>query len=813
MNTFFQDLRFGIRTLAKAPGFTAIAILTLALGIGANSALFSVVNGVLLNPLPYPDSDQLTAVYATTDTFGHSSITYLNFLDWQKENSSFSAYAAYRNQDVFLTGSGDGEQLRGWQISADFFKVLEVNPILGRTIRPEEDVVGGTPVAMISAGLWQRKFGSSPNIIGKSITLNGTDREIVGVVPASFNLYTRPRDVYVPIGQWNDPTFRDRRISFGTQSIGRLKPGVAIQQAQADMDRIAKNLAATYPEANKGSGIALVPFKKDMVGDIQPFLLVLLGAVGFVLLIACANVANLLLARSTGRVREFAIRSAMGASRGRVIRQLLTESVILAIVGGGLGLGIAYWGTGAVLRSLPQALPRSREIGLDSHVLLFNLGISLLVGVIFGLAPALKMSRTSVQETLKEGGRGASGTRHRTQSMFVVIEMAMALILLAGAGLMIRSLAALWSVNPGFDPHNVLTFDMTFPRGRVKGGASIRSLLREVHSALTAVPGVQSVSLQGGSLPMQGDSELPFWLEGHPKPATQKDMEIGLFYLVEPDYLKAMGTPLLRGRFLAEQDTEHAPAVVVIDEDFANKFFPNQDPIGKRIHLALLDTQPEIVGVTGHVKHWGLDSDAKAPIQAQMYLPAMQLPDQIMLLIANGAGLVARTNGAKGDVSAAIRQIMQHMSNEQVVYNVSSMEEIVSDSLAARRFSMILMGVFAALALVLASVGIYGVVSYMVGQRTHEIGIRMALGAQQSDVLKIVLGQGALMALAGVGVGLIGAIALTRLMAKMLFNVSPTDPITLIGVSLLLTIVALVACYAPARRAMRTDPIIALRYE
>src|SRR5579863_1926387 len=813
MNGFIQDIRFGIRTLAKAPGFTAIAILTLALGIGANSALFSVVNGVLLNPLPYPEPDQLTAVYATTNTFGHSSIAYLNFLDWQKQNGSFSAFAAYRNQDYFLIGSGDGEQLRGWQISADFFKVLAVNPILGRTIRPEEDVVGGTPVAMISAGLWQRKFGSSPDIIGKSITLNGTDYEIVGVVPASFNLYTRPRDIYVPIGQWNDPTFRDRRISFGTQSIGRLKPGVAIQQAQADMDRIAKNLAATYPEANMGSGIALIPFKKDMVGNIEPFLLVLLGAVGFVLLIACANVANLLLARSTGRTREFAIRAALGASRARVIRQLLTESVILAVVGGGLGLAIAYWGTKAVLQTLPQALPRSREIGLDSHVLLFNLGISLLVGAIFGLAPALKLSRTGVQETLKEGGRGASGTRHRTQSIFVVIEMAMALILLAGAGLMIRSLGALWNVNPGFDPHNVLTFDMTFPRGRVKSAESIRSLLREVHSALSAVPGVQFASVQGGSLPMEGDSELPFWLEGHPKPATQKDMEIALFYLVEPDYLKAMGTPLLRGRFLTEQDTEHSPPVVVVDQDFANKFFPNQDPIGKRINLALLDTQPEIVGVTGHVKHWGLDSDAKAPIQAQMYLPAMQLPDQIMLLIANGAGLVARTNGANGDVSAAIRQTMQHMSQEQVVYNVSSMESIVSDSLAARRFSMFLLAVFAALALVLASVGIYGVVSYMVGQRTHEIGIRMALGAQQLDVLKIVLGQGALMALAGVGAGLIGAIVLTRLMTKMLFNVSPTDPITLVGVSLLLTIVALVACYAPARRAMRTDPIIALRYE
>lgn len=813
MNTLLQDLRFGLRTLAKAPGFTAIAILTLALGIGANSALFSVVNGVLLNPLPYPEPDQLTAVYASDSNFNHSSISYLNFLDWHKDNTSFSSYAAFRGEDYFLTGAGDGEQLRGWQVTADFFKVLGVNPILGRTIRPEEDVIGGPPVTMISAGLWQRKFGSAPDIIGKAITLNGTDYEIVGVVPASFNLYSHPRDVFIPIGQWNDATFRDRRVSFGMNSIGRLKPGVTIQQAQADLDRIAKNLAEKYPDADKGVGIALVSFKKDMVGDIEPFLLVLLGAVGFVLLIACANVANLLLARSTGRTREFAIRSALGASRGRVIRQLLTESVILAIVGGGLGLAIAYWGTAAVLQSLPQALPRSHEIGLDSHVLLFNLGISLLVGIVFGLAPALKMSRSGVQETLKEGGRGASGTRHKTQSVFVAIEMALALILLAGAGLMIRSLGALWNVNPGFNPHNVMTYSMTFPRSRVKSAESIRAMLREIHTTIRAVPGVQSASLQGGSLPMQGDSELPFWLEGHPKPATSKDMEIALFYLVEPEYLEAMGTPLLRGRFLTEQDSEHAPPVVVVDEDFARKFYPNQDPIGKHINLSILDSQPEIVGITGHVKHWGLDSDAKAPIQAQMYLPVMQIPDKLMPLLANGGGLVTRTRGNPADVITAIRQTLQHMSNEQVVYNVNSMESIVADSLAPRRFSMMLLGVFAALALVLSSVGIYGVVSYMVGQRTHEIGIRMALGAQQSDVLKIVLGQGAMMALAGVVAGLIGAIVLTRLMTKMLFNVSPTDPLTLVGVSVILTLVALVACYAPARRAMKTDPIIALRYE
>ncbi len=513
-------------------------------------------------------------------------------------------------------------------ISADFFRVLGVEPIAGRTFRPEEDQVGAAPVALIGAGLWARKFGSAPDIVGKSITLTGKSYVVVGVIPASFSLSERPSDIYIPIGQWNDPTFRDRAVSFGTHVVGRLKPGVTIHQAQVDMDQVARNLEQAYPQADKGMGIALVPFKEDMVGDIQPFLLVLLGAVGFVLLIACANVANLLLARSTGRTREFAIRSALGAGRARVIRQLLTESVLLAIVGGGLGLAIAYSGTKAVLKTLPQALPRAHEIGLDLRVVLFTLGISLVVGMLFGLAPALKLSRGSVSETLKEGGRGSSGARHKTQSTFVAIELALALVLLVGAGLMIRSLTALWNVNPGFNPHNLLTFDTTLPPGLEQNPNGLRSVLRQLHGVLTAIPGVQAVSLQGGSLPMQGDSELPFWKEGQPRPATMRDMPEALFYLVEPDYLKAMGTPLMRGRFFTEQENEHAQPVIVIDEVFARKYYPNEDPIGKRINLAFFDTQPEIVGIAGHVKHWGLDSDATATIQAQIYLPFMQLPGQ-----------------------------------------------------------------------------------------------------------------------------------------------------------------------------------------
>jgi predicted permease len=813
MNTLLQDVRYGIRTLAKTPGFTAIAILTLALGIGANSALFSVVNGVLLNPLPYPEPNKLIMVYANTSDFGHSSVTYLNFLDWQKESHSFTAVAGYRNENLFLTGVGEGERVRGFMISADFFRVMGVEPIAGRTFRPEEDQVGAAPVALISAGLWMRKFGSAPDIVGKSITLTGKSYLVAGVIPASFSLYERPSDVYIPIGQWNDPTFRDRAVSFGTRVIGRLKPGVTMQQAQVEMDQIARNLAAAYPQADKGMGIALVPFKEDIVGDIQPFLLVLLGAVGFVLLIACANVANLLLARSTGRTREFAIRSALGAGRARVIRQLLTESVLLAIAGGGLGLAIAYSGTKAVLKTLPQALPRAHEIGLDLRVVLFTLGVSLVVGMLFGLAPALKLSRGSVSETLKEGGRGSSGARHKTQSTFVAIELALALVLLVGAGLMIRSLTALWNVNPGFNPHNLLTFDTTLPPGLEQNPNGLRSVLRQLHGVLTAIPGVQAVSLQGGSLPMSGDSELPFWKEGQAKPATLRDMPEALFYLVEPEYLKAMGTPLMRGRFFTEQENEHAQPVIVIDETFARKYYPNEDPIGKRINLAFFDTQPEIIGIAGHVKHWGLDSDATASIQAQIYLPFMQIPDKLMPLVAKGIGLVARTNGPPGDVAPVIRTTMTKMNSNEVVYGVQTMDEIVADSLAARKFSMILLGVFAVLALVLSSIGIYGVISYLVGQRTHEIGIRMALGAQQGDVLKLVLGQGMRMALIGVGVGVAAAIGLTRLMSKMLFQVSATDPVTLIGVSVVLTGVALAACYIPARRAMRTDPIIALRYE
>ena len=813
METFWQDVRYGVRMLWKSPGFTIIAVLTLALGIGANTSLFSVVNGVLLNPLPYPKSEQLISVYTRTTTFQRSSSTYLNFLDWQKDNRSFAALGAYRNESFNLTGRGEAEHLRGYTASADYFSILDAKPLLGRVFTRDEDRVGGAPVAVISAGLWKRKFGSAPDILTQTMTLNGINYSIIGVLPAEFHLHGN-RDVYTPVGQWNDPTFRDRTVSFGLNVIGRLKPGVSLEQAQSDMDVVARNLGIAYPEADKGTGITLVALQKDMVSDTVPILLVLLGAVAFVLLIACANVANLLLARATGRSREFAIRSALGASRARVVRQLLTESVLLSSAGGALGLLLAWQGTSLVLKTLPQALPRADEIGLDSRVLLFTLFISLLSGIIFGLAPALKLWRTDVQKALKEGGRGSSEARQRAQSIFVMLEMAMALVLLVGAGLMVRSLARLWSVDPGFNTHNMLSFDVAFPSSMGSDPQAIRRTLRELSDQLNTMPSVQSASLNGGSLPISGDdSELPFWLEGQPRPTSTNEMTYALFYLTEPGYMKAMGLPLRRGRFISEQDTEHAPGVVVIDETLARKFSPNQDPIGKRLNLGIVGGLWEIVGVTGHVKHWGLDSEGHEGIEAQLYFPLRQLPDKFMPLVTRGIGVVLRTQNDPAGMAAPVRRTLAQLNSQYVAYNVQPMDQIVSNSLAARRFSMVLLGLFAAVALVLSSIGIYGVISYLVGQRIQEIGIRMALGAQRVDVLRLVVGHGVRMALIGVGVGVIAALGLTRLMNKMLFGVSSYDPLTFVGVALLLTLVAVLACYIPAIRAMRVNPVVALRYE
>ena len=812
MANFGQDVRYGLRVLRKNPGFTAVAALTLALGIGANSALFSVVNGVLLNPLPFPSPDELVAVYSRTGTFEESSISYPNFLDWQKDNHSFAYLGAFRADDFNLTGVGEPERLHAHMISAEFFPALGLTQLLGRNFRPEEDRAGAGPVAILSDGIWKRKFGSSREVLGTSITLNGKVYTVIGVAPGGITGLS-PSDVYVPIGQWSDPTFRDRRIGMGMNSIGRLRPGMSLEQARADMSRVAENLAAAYPEADKGSGVTLVPLKTDVVGDVRGILLVLLGAVSFVLLIACANVANLLLARSTGRAREFAIRAALGAGPARVVRQLLTESVLLGIAGGLIGLALAKLGTKVILAALPDTLPRTEEISLDSHVLLYTFGLSLLTGIAFGLVPALKALRPDLHETLKEGGRGASGARHRAQGVFVAIEMAMAVVLLIGAGLMIRTLSALWNVNPGFDASNVLTFEISSTSDPSVTADQLRAKYRATLRQLQGVPGVRSVSLLGGSLPMTGDSEVPFWREGQPRPEHENEMTFALFYLVNPDYHRTMHIPVLQGRSFTDQDNEHAPAVALIDANFARKFFPNEDPIGKRINLGLIEMQPEIVGVVGHVQHWGLGAREHENLDAQLYLPVWQIPDKFWTLLAGGGQYVARTVGSPTGLPTSMRQAVESVDSSAVVYDVRPMEEIVARSISTQRLTMLLLTVFSGLALALSAIGIYGVIAYLTGQRTHEIGVRVVLGASREDVLRIVLGQGMRMTLIGVAIGIAAAFGLTRLITRMIYGVGATDLPTFAGVAVLLSAVALAACYLPARRATQVDPMVALRYE
>jgi len=812
-----QDLRYAVRQFLKTPGLTILVIITIALGVGANTALFSVVNGVLLNPLPYPEPDQLVALRESKPNFEWGTIPYPTFRDWQKDNHTFSSIAVWRGYAFSLTGAGEAEQVNAQLVSSDFFPILGVKPLLGRSFLAGEDEIGAAPIAVISEGLWRRKFASAPDILSKGITLDGNSYSIVGVIPAGphfpMGSASARREVFVPIGQWKNNLLTSRGAGLGINGIGRLKPGVTIEQARADMTSVSNNLAAAFPDTNKGISARLIPFKQWMVGDIGSLLLVLLASVGFVLLIACVNVANLLLARSTSRTREFAVRSALGASQRRMVRQLLTESLLLAVAGGMLGLMLAAWGTRAALSVLPTALPRTEEIGLDIRVLFFTLAISLLAGILFGLVPALKMSPSRLQETLKEGGRGMSGGRHRVQGAFVVAEMAMALVLLAGAGLMIRSLTRLWGVDPGFNSRNVLTVGLTLPQSMMAASPdAIRAAFREFDHKIASIPGVEAVSQTWGSVPMAGDDEQTFWFEGQPKPANPNDRSWAIDYIVEPGYLKAMEIPLLRGRFFTNQDNEHSPRVVVVDDVFARKYFPNENPVGKRILRD--DASPEeIVGVVGHIKQWGLDADDTEKLRAQIYIPCMQMPDAFITMQASGSTVIIRSRQAGTGLLDSIRHASQQISSEQIIFNPQTMDQIIADSLAERRFSMILFGAFAALALLLASVGIYGVISHVVGQRTHEIGIRMALGARRLDVLRLILVGAGRVALIGVALGLVCALSLTSLLANRLYGVSPQDPITFVAVPSILIAVALLASYLPARRATKVDPMTALRYE
>jgi len=828
MNGLVQDIRFALRQLRRSPGFAAVTVITLALGIGANTAIFSVVNEVLLNPLPFHDAGRIVSMFEATRNFPKGSISYPNFLDWQRDNRSFAAMAAYRWIDGGITGVGQPENVRAQRVSATFLPILGVNPILGRNFTAGEDRRGANPTVLISEGLWKRKFGSNRNVIGQRLVVSGQPRTIIGVIPASFRLQVknfRTADVYEPIGEETDPAFHLRDSYWGTDGIGLLKPGITLAQARDDMKRVNAGLADAYPNVDGNIKANIIPLKDEIVGDMRSALLVLLGAVGFVLLIACVNVANLLLARSTARQREFSVRAALGASQIRILRQLLTESILLSALGGVFGLILAKWGTTAALVAVPETVPRAEEIGLDFRVLLFTIFVSVLTGVMFGLLPAIRMSRTDISGRLKDSGRAISGSRSRMQSVLVAGEMAMALVLLVGAGLMCRTLVQLWKVDPGFDPRNVTCFEVTPPPSLLNQPPdAILAALRQISATLHSVPGAEAVSLHDGARPMEGDNERGFLLEGQEPPTQQtKNFQQTLEYTVEPEYLKTMRIPLLRGRFLSDEDNENSARVVVIDASFAQQYFAGQDPIGERIRIFEFGSDSNqrillplvIVGVVGHVNQWGLVEDTSHPLHAQMYRPIMQSGAVYVKGLAQGFNVFVRSKTALAPEAffESIRQKLLASNRDMIVYDNESEEAVVARSISSQRFSLILLGAFAGLALLLAGIGIYGVLSYLVEQRTREIGVRMALGAQRLDVLRLVLGDGARMTMVGALIGLVAALGLTRLMASLLFGVRPTDPVTFAAVAVLLCGIALFACYIPARRAAKVDPMVALRYE
>jgi predicted permease len=813
METLIQDLRYGVRMLAKAPGFTAIAVLTLALGIGANTAIFSVVEGVLLTPLPFSQPNRLVIVWQKNLTLKKDiSASYPDFQDWQRSARSFQEMAAVNWQDYDLTNPGKPEHVKGMQVSSGFLSTLGVEPILGREFSPQEDVHGGAPVVLISHHLWETRFAGSANALGKSVTLEGTDYTIVGVLPSRFRFDTDDTAVITPLGQGNPLIFNDRTI-HPVVCVARLKSGVTMTQSKAEMSLVQNHLNQLYPAADRGLGIDVTPLKQEFVGDISATLLLLLGFVGLVLLIACANVASLFLARSAGRAREFAIRSALGANRSRIVRQLLTESVILSLIGGVLGLVFAKWGLSAVLAVVAGSLPRSENIGVNVFVLLFTFGISIAVGILFGLAPAVRSSKTDLQTSLKEGARGSTSSHHRAQGSLVIVQMALTLVILVGAGLLFRTIHNLWHVNPGFDTQHVITFKMGLPASAGKTPAGVRSAYQQLVERIRELPGIQAADLTV-MVPLNQEENIGPFFVGTQEPASMAEAPRALFYWTGPDYLRTMQIALLRGRYFTAEDTTKSDRVVVIDSVLASAYFPGRDAVGQVMTIPHWGSV-RVVGVVGHVRQWALD-EHDSYTDNQIYASLYQLQDNWAPLLYDDLTVMVRTRLDLATVMPAIKSVLYASGGDQPVYRVQTMQKIASDSMSSQRFPMILLGAFAGLALVLASVGIYGVISYSVAQREHEVGIRMALGAGRGDVFRMVIGQGLWLAITGIAIGGAAALVLARALSsfsRLLFGVKANDSATFVLVSFILTGVAVLACYIPARRAMRVDPMIALRNE
>ncbi len=815
MNTLLQDVRYGMRMLLKSPGVSIVATIALALGIGANTAIFSVVNAVLLRPLPYPNSETLMAIYEKDTTKGQlkNSYSYPNYFDLRDQNHVFEHVAAYHDSDFIMTGRGEAVRLQGGVVTANLFSVLGVAPMLGRTFLPAEDKPNETGrVVLLSERLFASRFNSDPSVLNQQITLDGKRYTIVGVMPHNFDfpIQNDPLELWTTIADdasGETPVTGQRGAHF-LRVIARLKPGVSEATAQTDADAIGARLAQQYPDQNTNRGIYVESALTSLVGDVRPALLIMLGAVACVLLIACANVANLLLARAMTRHREMAVRSALGASRLRVVRQLLTESVLLSLVGGLLGLLLAIWWSDLLIALGRHDIPRALQVGLDWRVLGFTLAVSVLTGVVFGLVPALHLSKTELTESLKEGrGAGAGAKRNRVRAVLVVAELAIAVVLLVGAGLLIQSFWRLQHVNPGLQPQNILTFNVSLPEVRYSSEKQAH-FFRDLLGRIKSLPGVQSASAVV-PLPLSGDRfRISFQVVG--REVAPKDEPVADLFIAETNYFRTMGIPILKGRDFSEHDEHGATQVVIVTESFARQFFPGEDAVGKRIKPGIStwdndddnDKVREIIGVVADIRNRALNTEPKPAY----YMPQSQLPFTQLVT-------VVKTSNDPRSLTNSITREVHAMDGELPIFAVRTMEEYISSSVAAPRFNTTLLAIFAAVALLLTIIGLYGVMSYSVAQRTNEIGIRMALGAQARDVLRLIVTDGLKMVLLGLVLGIGGALALTRLLATLLFGVTARDPLTFVAIAGLLSIVAIVACCIPAWRATRVDPLDALRCE
>jgi putative ABC transport system permease protein len=810
MQALIADIRYGIRNLWKRPGFTAIAVLTLALGIGANTAIFSVVNAVLLRPLPYPEAERLMVPWGRRDdTQNSASVSYPDFVDWQARTQSLEYVAAYNSSGTLLReGDGEPELIVGAAVSADLFPLLKVAPILGRPFTRAEDQANAPVVIVLGHGLWQRRFNSDPNIIGKQIRIGSSSATVTGVLPEDFQFPARASktDFLRPLASAMGERTQ-RRSSYSLRVLARLKPGVTVAAAESEMRTIGQQLEQQYPDEGFRLGARFVSLHDAVTWDSRTPLLVLLGAVGFVLLIACANVANLLLARAAARHKEIAIRAALGAGRSRVVRQLLTESLLLSLLGGTLGLLVAWWGINLLLAASPLEISRLNSVGLNLNVLGFTAALSVLTGVIFGLVPAVQASRTDLQDGLREGGRNAGGgaARNRIRALLVAVEVALSLVLLVGAGLLGRSFLLLSEVRPGFEPERVLTTHLSLAKAKY---AQPEQGFAEIVTRAAAIPGVEAAAVVS-PLPLGGDSNSGTFLIAGRAALRPEDKPHSNYRAISSDYFRALKIPFSRGRPFDTRDQQHSPPVIIVNETFARRYFAGTEALGQHIIIegehGDKDAPPsrEIIGIVGDVRHESLDTESGA----EYYVPYTQAAEASMALV------VRSSDGDPGNLATSVRQVIKQFDKDLYIPTIQPMTKLVVDSVARRRFNALLTGAFAVVALLLASVGIFGVLNYTVAQRTQEIGLRVALGAQTSDVLRLVLGQGIRLILLGVAIGLAASFGLTRVLAGMLFGLTPTDPITFVGVSSLLVSVALLACYIPARRATKVDPLVALRYE